>query len=57
MMLEAGADADTISYTTVVNVYTEAHDVVKAEHWLRMMLRAVVEADTISYTTGIKVCA
>ena len=39
-MLEAGVEADTISFNTVIQGCAEAGYVARAEHWLAMILKA-----------------
>ena len=56
-MMEAGAEADTISCNTVIKARAEACHMARAEHWLAAMLKAGVEANTISYSTVNKSCA
>ena len=57
MMMEAGVEANTISYNTVIKACAEAHDLARTEHWVSKMIEAGGEANTISYSTVIMACA
>jgi pentatricopeptide repeat domain-containing protein 1 len=56
-MLDAGVEANVVSYNAVINACAKAGEQVQAEAWLSRMTNAGVQPNAISYNAVLDACA
>jgi len=56
-MLDAGVEANVVSYNAVINACAKAGDQVQASAWLKWMSDAKVQPNAISYNAVLDACA